>query len=60
MEKDKKLEQSLKEWSKGHISIGDVAEENNISIWQAIKEAKKRGFSSAITLNDIENNDFEL
>lgn len=54
-----KLENSLKEWSEGKISLGDVSKENNISIWQAMKEVKKRGFTSNISLDDLKNN-FDL
>jgi hypothetical protein len=58
---NKNLDLSLKEWSEGKKSIGEVAKENKISIWKAMDEAKKRNFTSAITLSDLRNNlDFEL
>jgi uncharacterized protein YktA (UPF0223 family) len=51
-----KLEVSLKEWSEGKKSLGDVSKENNLSIWQVMDEAKKKGFSSSISLDDVKNN----
>jgi predicted HTH domain antitoxin len=54
-----KLDVSLKEWSEGKKSLGDVSKENNLSIWQTMEEVKKRGLSSNISLEDI-NNDFNL
>ena len=50
---DYKLEKSLKDWSEGKKSIADVSEENNISIWEAMDEVKKRNLSSAVTLEDM-------
>ncbi len=50
---DYKLEVSLKEWSEGKKSLGEVSKENNLSIWQVMDEAKKKGFSSSISLEDI-------
>jgi uncharacterized protein YktA (UPF0223 family) len=51
-----KLEVSLKEWSEGKKSLGDVSKENNLSIWQVMDEVKKKGFSSNISLDDLNNN----
>jgi len=50
---DYKLEVSLKEWSEGKKSLGEVSKENNLSIWQVMDIAKKKGFSSSISLEDI-------
>jgi hypothetical protein len=51
-----RLEISLKEWSEGKKSLGDVSKENNLSIWEIMDEAKKKGFSSSIFLDDLNNN----
>ncbi|NCP72326.1 hypothetical protein GW835_02965 [archaeon] len=56
---DSKLDISLKEWSEGKKSLGDVSKENNLSICQTMEEAKKRGLSSSISLEDIKD-DFNL
>ncbi|MFH0906544.1 MAG: hypothetical protein V1824_04370 [archaeon] len=56
-----KLELSLKDFANGKKSIGDVAEENNISIWEAMDDLKKRNISSAVTLEDMGKDiDFDL
>lgn len=54
-----KLEDSLKEWSEGKKSLGEVSKENNLSIWQAMEEAKKKGYTSNISLDDVKK-DFEI
>jgi hypothetical protein len=59
--KEYKLDEDLKDWSKGRKSIGEVAKNNNISIWQAIDEIKKRNLSSPISQEDVlEDLDFKI
>lgn len=44
----------IEEYKKGKITIGELSEKTNKSIWEIIEILKQKKISSNLTLNDIE------
>lgn len=49
------LETNINEYQKGKISLSELAEKTNKTIWETMEILKQRKIESRITLIDIEN-----
>ncbi|MBS3157440.1 ribbon-helix-helix protein, CopG family [Candidatus Woesearchaeota archaeon] len=49
------LETNIGEYKKGKISISELAEKTDRSIWEIIETLKQKRIESNLTLKDIEN-----
>ncbi|MFH0906090.1 MAG: hypothetical protein V1824_02020 [archaeon] len=48
-----KLDKALEEWSKCEKSLGEVAKEQNISVWEVMDLLKKKNIYSPIKAEDL-------
>ena len=55
MIKKELLETNIGEYKKGKISISELAEKTDRSIWEIIETLKQKRIESNLTLKDIEN-----
>jgi predicted HTH domain antitoxin len=51
--KDWLIEKNLKDYEEGKITLWQAAENCNLSLWEIINEAKKRGVLVPYTLEDL-------
>ncbi|HID42847.1 MAG TPA: ribbon-helix-helix protein, CopG family [Archaeoglobaceae archaeon] len=54
------IEKTLKDYEEGKITLWQVAEKCNLSLWEVINQAKKRGVFISYTLEDLKDDVAEL